>query len=330
MSRLHFGLPLTVALLWSTGCDKLSEVIQNKVQQEVEERVSQAAGDLPGGGKAGLTDDERLVEKLNLYVECTNRSTERMYESWKRYVEHIDEKVGTPRSKSGRPFLYKIDSEIDPCKKAVDEGPGLQPPLPEIEKAMADYYTAAADFAAHTTALYAYYEGEDYKDDSWAKGKEIAPKFLAAFTAFDKASRELSQHVDTKKDEADAKMLVLIESREGKKIHWHSENVIIAAKAFVRCATQKNVKAETCEASFKTLDDAQAGFRTYYDANKAESDKVFWMSSFEGSISTYWNESKKLMRALRDGKVTADEFSSVTRQFNDLINAANNLRFDFP
>lgn len=322
--------PLVFVILALAGCDKLSEAIQNKVQQEVEERVNQAAGELPGGGQAGLTDDERLVEKLNLYVECTNRSTERIYDSWKRYVEYVDEKVGTPRSKSNKPFLYKIDTEIEPCKKAVDEGPGLQPPLPEIEKAMADYYTAAAEFAAHTKTLDAYYEGEDFKDDNWAKGKEVAPKFLAAYTAFDKASGELSRLVDVKKDEADAKMLVLIESREGKKIHWHSENVIIAAKGFVRCVTAENVKAETCETQYKALDEAQGGFRSYYDANKAEADKVFWMSSFESSISNYWNESKKFMRALRDGKVTADDYNTVTRNFNDLINAANNLRFDFP
>ncbi|MCH9685182.1 MAG: YiiG family protein [Deltaproteobacteria bacterium] len=323
--RRHTVVPCLLAVgLFATGCDKLTQALEDKAEEVVGEVATPEGGAGPGGG--GATEDEKLGQKLDLYIQCTNRASRRMYDSWHKYSERAKED-GTPAKKNRVPFLYKIDSELTPCEEAVAKGPGTEPTLPEVEKAMADYLTHAKVFASYTVELDKYYEQENYKDDDWAKGKEIAPKFKAAFEAWSKADGILGEMVATKKDVVELNMLALVEERYGKKIEWHSRNSVHAAKAFVRCVTAEGAKAEGCEKVFTELEEAEHGFRGFYDGNKTESDKVFWMSSFQRSIGDYYAESKKFMRDFRKGDIKPDRVNKVVDEYNDLINDSNNLRY---
>ncbi|MCA9651419.1 MAG: DUF3829 domain-containing protein [Myxococcales bacterium] len=322
--------PVLPALgLWALcigGCDNLLQALEDKAQEVTEDMATPPPGSGPEGTE--LTEDEKLGAKLDLYIQCTNRATQRMMDSWSRYTERTKED-GTPQKKGMTPFLYKIDSELTPCEEAVAKGPTMEPSLPEIEKAMADYLAHGKEFAKYTVELDRYYEQEDFKDDDWAKAKEIAPKFKAAFDGWSKADQTLGDLVSVKKDGVERNMLALVEQRYGKKIEWHSRNAVIAAKGFVRCVTAtEEVSAAGCEEAYTALEKAEEGFRTFYEANQAESDKVFWMSSFRGSVEDYYSESKKLMRELREGKADPEKINKVVDEYNDLIGDSNNLRYE--
>ncbi len=352
-STLALGLGLLAA---APGCDKLIGAIEEKAE-EVSQEAAKAAEPAVAEG-SGLTDDEKLSNKLGLYIQCTNRASSRIRDSWQRYDERVKED-GTPRRKGTKPFLYKIDTELTPCEEAVTKGATTEPPLPEIEKAMASYLEHAKAFAATTVALDTYYEQENYEDDAWAKGKELAPGFAASFAAWSKADEELDALIEARKDVVDRNVLGLVEQRKGKNIEWHSRNYLLDAKAFVRCATAEGVaeaapakgkaakgkaakgkaakpepeaapKAEAlgCEASFAALELAGTEFRSFYDANKAAAEAVFWMSSFQSSVADYLSEAKKVQRALAKGGVTPEQLNALIEEYNSLISDSNNLRFD--
>jgi hypothetical protein len=313
----------------ASGCDRIEQVIQDKVHEEVQEQVAEAEKTLPAPSTGPTTEEEKIAAKLNLYVECTNRSRDRIRESWERYSERVDAKTGVARAKQ-KPHIVRIEGELEPCRHAVDQGERMEPALPEIEAAMKSYYASGTELAGYTQQLDDYYENDGPKGDEWEKGKAIAPQLLAAWEAWDAADVALETAVDAKKDENDAKLLALIEAREGKNLRWHAQHVVLAAKTLARCVAVEGTKAATCDDAHGALAAAASDFRAYHDAHAAEAEAVFWMSSFQGAVGTYVTEAEALMRSLRDGKAKPDERQRATDRYNDLVNAANNLKFDMP
>ena len=313
----------------ASGCDRLEQVIQEKVQEEVQDEIAEAAKTLPPPTTGEQTEEEKIAVELNLYTECTNRSRDRIRESWARYSERVDPKTGVAKNRQ-TPHVVRIESELETCRQAMEQGPRLEPAMPDIEAAMADYYGRGLEFAGYTQQLDDYYEAQGWKTDAWEKAKTIAPSIKAAYEAWDAAAVALETAVEAKKDANDAKLLVLIESREGKNLRWHAQRVVLAAKAIARCVAVEGTKAAACQEPFAALETAATEFRTYHDAHAAEAEAVFWMSSFHGAVATYAAEVDELMRSLKDGKVKPDERQQAIDRYNDLVNAANNLKFDMP
>ena len=321
---------LCLPLLAATACDKFTEAVNDAVEQKVEEVANPSPSGAPGGGAPPHATEEELANnKVASYAECLNRSKQRMHDSWARYAERTKED-GTPKRKNQTPFLYKIESELDPCKKAVDEGPKMQPSLPDLEAAAKAYYDTGMEFAKYTQELDTYYEQENFKDDDWAKAKEIAPKFAAAHDAWIEASTALDKLVSDKQDELDLALLALIEKRQGKDIEWHSRSYIVHAKNFLKCVEPEAVNVEACEKHFAALEEAEKGFREVHDGDKEKAGKVFWMSSYQSSVTDYYTEAKKLMREVRGGKALKPQMKSeVFDEYNDLVGDYNNLNFRF-
>jgi hypothetical protein len=311
------------------GCDRLEQAIQDKVHEEVQEEVAETEKVLPPPDAGGQTEAEKIAVKLNLYVECTNRSRDRITEAWTRYSERVDTTTGVAKNKQ-TPHVVRVEGELEPCKQAVDQGERLEPALPEIEAAVKAYYGRGLEVAGLTQQLDDYYEQQGWKTDDWEKAKTIAPTFQAAYTAWDEAATALDTVVEAKKDDNDAKLLALIETREGKNLRWHAQRVVLAAKAIARCVATEGVKATECDEAHAAFATAADEFRAYHDAHGAEAEAVFWMSSFQGAVASYATESSALMRALHKGKAKPDERQRAIDKYNDVVNAANNLKFDMP
>jgi hypothetical protein len=331
------ALSLALALLAAPACDRLTAALEEKAQ-EVAEEIAPPEQPAPPAGPV-LSDDEQLAQKLRLYTECRDRASRRIRDSWRRYDEHV-QADGTPRKKGGKPFLYPIDTELAPCDEAATKGPTAAPPLPEIEKTMATWLEHAKAFATTTRALDPYYEAEGYAGDGWAKGKELAPGFLAAWQAWSKADDELAAQVEARLHVVERALLSQIEAHKGKDVEWHARNVVLHAKAFVRCFapppgsvgdTAEPARGEPgkCKDELAALEQAEAGFRSHYEANRAEADAVFWMSAFEASVTDFLAEA----RAVSGGKPgkggpTPEQLKKLLDEHHDLVSDANNLRFD--
>jgi hypothetical protein len=345
------GLVLALAL---TGCDHLTALLEEKAQ-EVAEEIAPPEGAAPPAGPV-LSDDEQLAAKLALYTECRGRASRRMRQSWQRYTEHVKEDDGTPRrdkdGKAHKPFLHEIHGELTPCEEAVAKGPAMAPSLPEIEATMATWLDHAKAFAAATVELDAYYEKETYATDDWAKGKQLAPGFLAAWQGWSKADDELAALVEVRLDVVERALLTQLEARLGKDLEWHARTVVLRAKELARCvggppATEATGSGDTaepaepaarpgsrgkaelaCDAPLEAVRTAAADFRSSYDADRTRADAVFWMSAFEASVTDFVAEAERVVGKPPKGGPTPEQIAKLLDERDDLVSDAANLRFD--
>lgn len=346
---LGLGLALPVGLaIGLAGCDHLTTLLEEKAQ-EVAEEIAPPEGAAPPAGPT-LSDDEQLAAKLALYTECRGRASRRIRQSWQRYTEHVKEDDGTPRrdkdGKISKPFLYEVRGELTPCEDAVAKGPGMAPPLPEIEKTMVTWLGHAKAFAATSVELDAYYEKETYATDDWAKGKELAPGFLAAWQGWIEADDELAALVEVRMDVVERALLAQLEARVGKDLEWHARTVVLRAKELARCvgappAAETGEAAEPaarpaartkielhCDAPLEAVRTAAADFRTTFEADRDRADAVFWMSAFEASVTDFVAEAERVVAEPPKGGPTPEQIAKLLDERDDLVSDAANLRFD--
>lgn len=303
---------LVLPLLTQTGCGKVAAAI---------------AGMAATTAQASMSDSEKLASKLSLYAQCTNASRRSAFDVLHRYHDDLNAD-GTPKDANSKPSSIEMgDYVVDSCTAAVEQGPGQEPSLPELEKAQADYTAALTDLAKVSNELHKYYDQEDFKDDGWAKSKQLVPKALEAGERFVAANAILDELLDAKEDEANEAMLSHLEETVGKNAEYHTRVVLGRAKKFLVCLEGDTIDVAACEDPFKALEKAHGEFDTYTTDNKASVDQITLFSWFEDSEEEYYVESKKLMRALRDGSAPPEAVDPVFEAYNDLIDNSNRVHF---
>lgn len=226
------------------------------------------------------------VQKLNAYVGCINRFSERAFDARRRYFSWVAKSgpTGKERIIYGTYTLY----DTADCQKAVDAANALEPHQGELEAAASAYVQAVVALAPLLREANDYYDQENYKDDKMAKGKVLHPRLVAAWDAFAVADEKLRTQVDVIQDRKAQERLAEIERLEGRKARYHMEAVMIGAKALVRAET-----ADTPDLAKIT-----PALETYEAAVTAADGTVD--GSFLISAKNYLGTAKRLMRRLRD------------------------------
>jgi len=233
-----------------------------------------------------------LTEKLNAYVGCINRLSERSYDSRKRYFSWVGKNgpTGKERIIYG---LYTIYDTSD-CKKNVEKANALEPRDAALEAAASAYVEAVGKLEPLLKEADDYYKQEDYKDDKMAKGRALHPRLIGAWDAFAVADKALRTGVETIDDRRSAARLAAIEAAEGRKARYHVQALMIHAKRVARAsdAAKPDVAAITAaladyEGSVKALDQAAAG--------DAKID-----SFFISGAKSFLTSAKQFMRRIRD------------------------------
>lgn len=277
--------------------------------------------------ESNVEDEQKLANKLSFYVQCTNASSNGVRDAMKYLMDYVNPD-GTPKKEGSAPQAWEIASHhLDPCKTMVDQGAGQKPSLPELEAAAKEYNEALVAFAEPNNELVGYFKQEDYKDDAWAKAKDNVPKIVAAYERWAQADAAISKILDEKEDESNEQMLALIEKKHGKDAHWHTLATIGQAKKFLRCLDVETPTAEGCDAAFNSLESSHEAFDAYQKGNKEACDAITLFSWYTTSEAEYYTEAKKLMRALRDGKVEPDAINGIVEKYNELIGNSNRLSF---
>ena len=237
-----------------------------------------------------------LTEKLNAYVGCINRLSERSYESRKRYFSWVSKTgpTGKERIIYGTYTIY----DTSDCKKNVEKANALEPRDGALEAAASAYAAAVSALEPLLKEADDYYKQEDYKDDRMAKGRALHPRLVAAWDAFASADAALRGNVETINDRRSAERLAAIEQKEGRKARYHVEALMIQAKRIARAldAEKPDVAAITpaladYEGSVKALEQLPAD-----DAK----DAVKIGSFFIGNAKSFLTSAKQLMRRIRD------------------------------
>jgi hypothetical protein len=234
------------------------------------------------------------VEKLNAYVGCINRLSERSYESRARYFSWAAKSgpTGKERIIYG---TYTIYDTAD-CKKNVDKANALEPRDAALEAAASAYAAAVGKLEPLLKEADDYYTQENYKDDQMAKGKALHPRLVAAWDAFAAADRSLRDNVEAINDRRALEKLAAIEQSEGKKTRYHVEAVMIRAKSVLRA---ENASPPDMAAITAALNDYEAIVKAAEEISGAEGGAKIG-SFFMGNAKSYLTTGKQLMRRMRD------------------------------
>jgi hypothetical protein len=134
-----------------------------------------------------------LTEKLNAYVGCMNRLSERSYDSRSRYFSWADKKgpTGKERIIYGTYTIY----DTSDCRKNVEKANAMEPHDAALEAAATAYADAVSKLEPLLKETDDYYSQENYEDDKMAKGKALHPRLVAAWDAFASADQKLRGEV---------------------------------------------------------------------------------------------------------------------------------------
>ncbi|HWK94987.1 MAG TPA: YiiG family protein [Pseudolabrys sp.] len=239
--------------------------------------------------------DKAGVEKMNAYVGCINRLSERSYSSRERYFSWVKGKNGPTGKERIIYGTYTIYDTSD-CRKNVEKANALEPHDAALEAAASAYAEAVGKLEPLLKEADDYYTQENYKDDKMAKGKALHPRLVAAWDAFADADRKLRDNVEAINDKRALEKLAAIEQAEGKKARYHVESLMINAKRVLRAETADKPDLAAITAA---LNDYEAiVIATEPFASGTGNDKIG--SMFVSNAKSFLTTAKQLMRRIRD------------------------------
>jgi hypothetical protein len=274
-----------------------------------------------------------LTEKINAYVGCINRLSERSYESRKRYFSWAAQSgpTGKERIIYGTYTIY----DTTDCKKNVEKANALEPRDAALEAAASAYAEAVGKLEPLLKETDDYYSQEDYKDDRMAKGKALHPRLVAAWNAFASADKALRNGVEAINDKRAAERLAEIEQKEGRKARYHVQAVMVHAKRVLRA---QDTEKPDLAALTQALNEYEATVKSLEQISGADGDAKIG-SFFIGNAKSFLTSAKQLMRRLRDktpysqgdrmmmnaggGWMIEGSPQRVMRDYNQLIEAFN-------
>lgn len=295
--------------------------------------IGTAAVFAPPSSRPATAQTPSLTEKMNAYIGCINRLSERSYASRQRYFSWVGKNgpTGKERIIYGTYTIY----DTSDCKRNVEKANALEPRDAELETAAANYAETVGLLEGLLKEADDYYTQENYKDDKMAKGRALHPRLVAAWDSFAAADQKLRSGIDELQDAIAAQRIAEIERTEGIKDNYHIEAVMLSAKRLMRAqtASQQDIKAIT-----KALEDYEAILKateTYADANKDS--KIG--SSFVNTAKSFLTTAKQLMRRVRDkvpysqgdkmmldaggGWMVEGSPARLTRDYNQLVGSYN-------
>ena len=270
------------------------------------------------------------TEKLNAYVGCINRLSERSYESRSRYFSWVGKNgpTGKERIIYGTYTIY----DTSDCKKDVEKANALEPRDAALEAAASAYVEAVSQLEPLLKEADDYYKQEDYKDDRMARGRALHPRLVAAWDAFASADKALRGGVEAINDRRAAERLAAIEASEGRKARYHVEALMIHAKRVLRAQ-------DTAKPDIAAITQALNDYEQAMKALEQLSDDAKIGSFFIGNAKSFLTTAKQLMRRIRDkvpysqgdqmmlnaggGWMVEGSAPRLLRDYNQLIEAYN-------
>lgn len=330
-----------------TGCKKITEELVKKTEEVVKsEAVANIAKkvEAPAAepvGDPAATRDQQLADKLSNYIDCLNNLSRSAFNSRERYLSWAskDGVTGKERHTYG---LYKL-SDPKYCFKKIDEAKAKAPEVAEIEQAAEKYRTEYQALEAKVQTAYAYYDQKDYKDDKYAKGKEMHAPLMAAFAAFESANKTFEGLVVTLNEEVAARELERVSKDPERQLEYRGRKLTSVAKEVVKASNVESLSAldGTLYASkVENLSAAIEDLETYVTSHPEEAEKAQGEDRLLSEGKELQKAAKELLRRKRENKDFNKEFFSrnapqmveghpaqVIEKYNSFIRVSNSARY---
>jgi len=341
MNKRFFVASIGAAVLCSlAGCKQLAEA--RKAAEALKAAASAAAGSKGPSISSEEDKDAELGNKLGEYISCMNGTSKRVIDSRNRYLSWVDdEKIGPTGKERNIYGLYDINSGS--CLPSLDRAKTMQPALPDIESAAAEYRKALEQLDPLVKQADKYYDQKDYKDDKMAKGKALHPQLMNAFAKFEQVSKGFEDRVTALNDQVNARQFTRLEKDPARRLQYLSQKSLNEGKALIKLtdiAELKELDLQKYDVAVQSYDKALTELDQYADSHKAEADKTRMFSSYLSSAHTFLKSAKELLRRKRDNKDFNKEFFSksspsmvdghpaqVVETYNRMISDSNNLHY---
>ena len=186
---------------------------------------------IAGNARAGSEEGPSFAKKVQPYIGCLNRLTERAIQSRSRYLSWADKSGPTGREK----IVYGLYTLYDPadCNRGISGANETEPHDAALEEAGTAFMSSLMALTPLVKEAADYYEQGDYKDDKMAKG-QLHPRLMAAWDSFLAANGRLRDAVERINEQVQLEALARIEQTEGRKTRYFALTLMIKAKAAVR------------------------------------------------------------------------------------------------
>jgi hypothetical protein len=245
-----------------------------------------------------------LTEKSDLYIkQCFNRYSNSVEDSYRRYASWLKDVEQGPTGKEATVYgLTNVNGDGKDCIDGIKKAKSIDPAIPEAETAADGYATALKEAIAQISAIYPYYDHEDYKDDGFQRGKTAHAALLASFRNFQKANVSFGEEVDKLEDAVANNHLNEYNNDPSKKYEYAVVETGIKSKnilRFVKRTEYSQIRAEDLQPMIES-------FEKSVDALKAAAANHTLSSLYVSSCDAFLKAAKELMRRVRDKQPFSD------------------------
>lgn len=282
------------------ACSKTPEQAATAAQPKATAEQAPAARPEPQADAAASVD-----QKLEAYISCYNRIDESAHRSINRYASWVKDMKAGPSGKEQIVYgLYQINGEaIASCKQAFASAAQAKPAL-ALDAAGTAYIDALGALGKVVEEAYPYYDRENYKDDGFAKGKQLHIQLAAQISAFQAASDNFSKEIEKENDKRLEAQMNKLEKEQGRKLPYLEMASMHLAKQLIRLIDADTFPADqavTSLAAYEKIADETMAFAL---ANKAALPTAW--SAFESSAEGFRKAAKERVRRIRDNVPYSD------------------------
>jgi len=301
---------LVAGALALSGCDKLKELTE-----QVTEQVKQVAG-----GNAEQATLGTYAKGYNALIG----EIPGVIESYQRTIPFDQEPSGEISSLHLSKTVF-VDNALRDAKKAFEEAGASAPDEFKKFKPMADELLAACNevVSVHSEAE-KYYEAEDYKDDDYAKGKELHGKMRAAAEKYYKAIEVMDAALSEEEDKVAVKELE--QYAKDKSYSYFMRYSLFEAKKLFKVIDYPGDKKEAVGAAVDAYLKVFNEFKTFADAqtnlNQAFASYVEQGESFVAAGKRFrreWDAEQP-----DPGKLNRER-DSILSSYNTMVSVQNSL-----
>jgi hypothetical protein len=248
-------------------------------------------------GSAQSEEGPSFAKKVQPYIGCLNRLTERAIQSRSRYLSWADKSGPTGREK----IVYGLYTLYDPadCARGIPAANELEPHDAALEEAGAAFMSSLMALTPLVKEAADYYEQGDYKDDKMAKGRQLHPRLMAAWDSFLAANGRLRDAVERINEQVQLEALARIEKTEGRNTRYFALALMIKAKALLRAEGDGDAGAFDLARVTQALEGYEAAVKdieAHGGGNPGEKAGSIFVSAARSFLKT----GKELMRRVRD------------------------------
>lgn len=284
----------------------------------------------------------QLAAKLNAYVGCFNTADGSVRSSAQRYISWLAnvEKGPTGKERNVNVLGDVTPLELESCTKAITQASQAKPALTTLDAAATRYLADLTTLQPLVSQAHVYYSQGDYKDDGFAKGKEMHQPLVTAFDRFFSASDVYGAEVEKETNALSAAQLIDIEKSEGRHSSYYRLALINQAKVL---AAQLSAPSPDVAEATKAIDSFNALLTESVKATANESGKPISWSVFQNMAGVFLKDTKDRMRRVRDktpyndseqellkgngntGWMVVGSPARILRSYNELVGASNRL-----